>query len=75
MAQVAETMSITRAARLANHDNLKTLLVAVIIAGHGAMSYSDLEGAWPYQDVQEVRLTEVSGAVLGTLSCRPCCSP
>ena len=35
--------------RLAYLDNLKLLLVAVIIAGHGAVAYSSLESAWPYR--------------------------
>ena len=50
--------------RVAYLDNLKLLLVAVIIAGHGALAYSTLESAWPYQDIQEVRLGPVSDLVL-----------
>jgi Acyltransferase family len=46
--------------RVAYLDNLKMLLVAVIIAGHGALAYGSLENAWPYQDVQEVQLGAVS---------------
>jgi fucose 4-O-acetylase-like acetyltransferase len=45
-------------------DNLKLLLVAVIIAGHGALAYSTPESAWPYQDIQEVQLGAVSDLVL-----------
>jgi len=45
-------------------DNLKLLLVAVIIAGHGALAYGDLESAWPYQDVQEVQLADVTNLAL-----------
>src|SRR5215213_365980 len=52
------------ALRLAYLDWLKLLLVAVIIAGHGAVAYGDLENAWPYQDVQEVQLAAVSNVVL-----------
>ena len=48
-------------------DGLKVLLVAVIIAGHGAMGYSDLENAWPYQDVQEVALPHSLDVVLGAV--------
>src|SRR4051812_39610956 len=44
------------AGRVAYLDAIKIALVAGIIAGHGALGYSDLESAWPYQDVQEVTL-------------------
>jgi acyltransferase-like protein len=50
--------------RVAYLDRLKLLLVAVIIAGHGAVAYGDLENAWPYQDVQEVQLAAVSNVAL-----------
>ena len=50
--------------RLACLDNLKLLLVAVIIAAHGALAYSTLESAWPYQDIQEAELGAVSDFVL-----------
>ena len=48
-------------------DALKLLLVAVIIAGHGALAYGDLESAWPYQDIQEVQLAPVSNVTLSAL--------
>jgi hypothetical protein len=48
-------------------DNLKLLLVAVIIAGHGALAYGDLESAWPYQDIQEVQLAELSNVTLSAV--------
>ena len=51
-------------ARAAYLDNLKLLLVAVIIAAHGALAYSTLESAWPYQDIQEVQLGAASDLVL-----------
>ena len=54
-------------ARVAYLDNLKLLLVAVIIAGHGALAYGDLESAWPYQDVQEVKLAGVSNIALSAV--------
>jgi hypothetical protein len=54
-------------ARVAYLDNLKLLLVAVIIAGHGALAYGDLESAWPYQDVQEVKLGAVSNIALSAV--------
>jgi hypothetical protein len=38
---------------------MKTLMVATIIVGHGAVAYSGLESAWPYQDVQETSLGAV----------------
>jgi hypothetical protein len=55
------------AERVAYLDNLKLGLVATIIAGHGALAYGDLESAWPYQDVQEVRLAEVSDITLSAV--------
>jgi hypothetical protein len=52
--------------RVAYLDRLKVLLVAVIIAGHGVLGYSGMmESAWPYQEVQEVRLTEVADVMVG----------
>jgi len=54
-------------ARVAYLDNLKLLLVAVIIAGHGALAYGDLESAWPYQDIQEVQLGAVSNIALAAI--------
>lgn len=56
-----------RRERVAYLDNLKLLLVAVIIAGHGALAYGDLENAWPYQDIQEVQLAEVSSVTLSAV--------
>lgn len=53
-----------RRERVAYLDNLKLLLVAVIIAGHGALAYGSLENAWPYQDIQEVQLSGVSDVTL-----------
>jgi hypothetical protein len=58
------TTASERRPRVAYLDNLKLLLVAVIIAGHGAVAYGDLESAWPYQDVQEVQLGAVSNITL-----------
>ena len=56
-----------RRERVAYLDNIKLLLVAVIIAGHGALAYGDLESAWPYQDVQEVQLAGLSNVALAAL--------
>jgi hypothetical protein len=53
--------------RVAYLDNLKLLLVAVIIAGHGALAYGSLENAWPYQDVQEVQLGAASDLALSLM--------
>jgi surface polysaccharide O-acyltransferase-like enzyme len=53
--------------RVAYLDNLKLLLVAVIIAGHGALAYGDLESAWPYQDIQEVQLAGVANVMLSAV--------
>jgi hypothetical protein len=50
--------------RVAYLDNLKLLLVAAIIAAHGAVAYSTLESAWPYQDIQEVQLGAATDLVL-----------
>jgi hypothetical protein len=44
-------------ARLPYLDNLKVGLIAGIIAGHAINSYTDF-GSWPYQDVQEVTVSE-----------------
>jgi hypothetical protein len=52
--------ALERHGRVAYLDRLKLVLVALIIAGHGAVAYGDLENAWPYQDVQEVQLAAVS---------------
>ena len=41
--------------RLAYADNLKTILVAWIIAGHGLLGYAAI-GGWPYDEVNEVTL-------------------
>jgi hypothetical protein len=63
-AQRGRTTPQARSERVAYLDNLKMLLVAVIIAGHGALAYGSLESAWPYQDVQEVQLGAVSDIAL-----------
>lgn len=44
--------------RLAYLDNLKTLMIAGIIAAHAVMGYSTF-GSWTYQDVQETTLSPV----------------
>ena len=57
-----------RRERIAYLDNLKVLLVAVIITGHSIFGYVPAsgvwKGSWPYQDVQEVSLGAVSKAIL-----------
>lgn len=58
-----EATSKARRERIAYLDRLKLLMVAVIIAGHGVAGYSGLKGAWPYQDVKEVKLGSVSNLV------------
>ncbi len=45
-----------RGERVAYLDNLKTLLIAGIIAAHALMGYADF-GSWTYQDIQEVTLS------------------
>ena len=44
--------------RLVYLDNVKTLLIAGIIAAHAIQGYSEF-GSWTYQDVQEVTLSPV----------------
>ena len=44
--------------RLAYLDNIKTLLIAGIIAAHAIQGYSEF-GSWTYQDIQEVTLSPV----------------
>jgi hypothetical protein len=56
-----------RRPRIAYLDRLKLLLVALIIAAHGALAYGTLEGAWPYQDVQEVQLGALADIALALL--------
>lgn len=48
--------------RLAYLDNIKTLLIAGIIAAHGVTSYSTF-GSWTYQDLQEVTLSPVAETI------------
>jgi hypothetical protein len=49
-------------------DNLKVLLIATIIAGHGLVSYAALE-LWAYTDVKETTLSPITeGAVLAVLA-------
>lgn len=55
---VASVSGSSRGERLAYLDNLKTLLIAGVIAAHAVMGYSDF-GSWTYQDVQEVTLSPV----------------
>ncbi|WP_157631273.1 acyltransferase family protein [Catelliglobosispora koreensis] len=55
------------AGRLPYVDNLKCLLVAAIIAGHGVLSYAEFDW-WSYADVREVTLSRVTVAVLFALA-------
>jgi hypothetical protein len=63
-----------RAPRLPYLDSLKVVLVTLIIVWHGVAGYTDLESAWPYRDVQEVGLAELSNNLLATLACPGFCS-
>jgi fucose 4-O-acetylase-like acetyltransferase len=47
-------------------DNLKVLLIAGIIAGHGLASYAAVE-VWSYADVREVTLSPVTEGLLFSL--------
>lgn len=53
--------------RLAYLDNLKTLLIAGIIAAHAFMGYAEF-GSWTYQDVQEVTLSDPMETVFVVLA-------
>lgn len=53
-----------RAGRRLYLDNIKTLLIAVIIVVHAVIGYADFPGAWPYSDVQEVHLTWLTVVVV-----------
>ena len=48
--------------RLAYLDNLKTILIAGIIAAHAVMGYADF-GSWTYHDVQEATLSPVAETI------------
>jgi surface polysaccharide O-acyltransferase-like enzyme len=60
-------LTVPRATRLSYLDWLKVVLVGLIIVWHGVAGYTDLESAWPYQDVQEVSLAELTNNVLAAL--------
>ena len=49
--------------RLAYLDNLKTLLIAGIIAAHAVQGYAEF-GSWTYQDVREVSLSPIGEVIL-----------
>jgi len=44
-------------------DNLKVILIAAIIAGHGIAGYSELD-FWPYSEMKEVELSSVTQTIL-----------
>lgn len=50
--------------RLVYLDNLKVVLIAAIIAGHGVLSYAGTVTWWSYADVHEVTLAPVTEAAL-----------
>ena len=52
--------------RLAYLDNLKTVLIAGIIASYAVMGYATF-GSWTYQDVQETTLSELVEKVYALL--------
>jgi hypothetical protein len=60
-------LTVPRATRLSYLDWLKVVLVGLIIVWHGVAGYTDLESAWPYQDVQEVSLAELTNNILAAL--------
>lgn len=53
--------------RLAYLDNLKTFLIAGIIAAHTFMGYAEF-GSWTYQDIQEVTLSPVMETIFTVLA-------
>ncbi|WP_446215240.1 acyltransferase family protein [Micromonospora sp. IBHARD004] len=55
-----------RSQRLPQIDNLKTAMVAWIIAGHALLGYSSI-GGWPYDEVNEVTFDRRSEWVLTIL--------
>jgi hypothetical protein len=57
--------------RVAYLDNLKVLLVALIIATHGIVGYTSWEGAWAYEPAAEVRLSDVTESAIGVLLLPP----
>lgn len=52
--------------RLLAVDNLKTVMVSWIIAGHALLGYSAI-GGWPYDKVNEVTLGPRSELLLATV--------
>jgi hypothetical protein len=50
---------VPSAERLPYLDNLKTVLIAGIIASHALMGYATF-GSWTYQDIQEVTLSDAA---------------
>jgi len=48
-----------RAGRRRYVDNLKVLIIAAIIGGHGVAGYSEFE-FWPYSEMKEVELSAVT---------------
>src|SRR5262249_28349650 len=52
--------------RLVYVDNLKVLLVAWIIGGHGLLGYAAI-GGWPYDEVNEVTLSPRVELILAAL--------
>jgi hypothetical protein len=63
---VATTVEAQRVQRLPQIDNLRAVLVAWIIAGHGLLGYSSI-GGWPYDEVQEVVFGRRSELVLAAV--------
>jgi glucans biosynthesis protein C len=45
-------------------DNLKVILIAAVIAIHGALSYAGLLPVWTYSDVREVTFAPVVEMIL-----------
>lgn len=61
-ASLVETEPPVAGRRLAYLDNLKTLLIAGIIAAHALQGYAEF-GSWTYQDVREVSLSPVAETI------------
>jgi hypothetical protein len=45
-------------------DNLRVLLVAGVITAHAVVGYVDVDGLWPYDNVQEVTLSPATSLAL-----------
>ncbi len=64
--RMVEVVQTPRPPRLAHVDNLRSLLIAWIIAGHALLGYTAI-GGWPYDEVNETTFAPRSELVLAAL--------